>query len=433
MDSRTFDVSEDEIPNPERGFYQLIDLANVRDFRFLRAKGWTLGLASVSLAAYRNSELSREFLDRLTEGFNAARASGIKIILRFKYAHHQGAEDASRERILGHLAQLAPLLQANSDVIAIVQAGFIGAWGEWHSSTNGLDNPTDRGELLRALLQALPSDRFIQVRRPLFKREFLGSAPLGPGEAWGGSWSSRIGHHNDAFLAGRTDMGTYVEPVDEELSYVALESRYVPMGGECDLLNPPRSSGANAVLEMKRLHYTYLNGEFLRAVLDEWAREGRLSEIRDHLGYRMSLLDATWTSAVRPGGVLEVSLHLRNSGYAAPFNRRPVYIVLANDTRREAARIDSTDVRKWVPGDDFWLRVKLRVPATLPRDRFRLSLWLPDASLSLQSKADYAIRLANLGVWDPKSGYNQVTDSLQVDPSAPGERDPSASALVELR
>ncbi len=432
MTGRAFAVSDGELPNPERGFYKWIDIVNVRDFRYMRDTGWTLGFCSLSLAAWRDSALPQDYLDRLNAGFAAVRKAGIKTIVRFKYANWTGDVDASKERILGHIAQLAPVLQANGDVIAVLQAGFIGAYGEWHTSTHGLDNPRDRGDILQALLQVMPPERSIQVRTPAFKGSIVGDAPVGPEEAWCGSWRARVGHHNDAFLGSWNDKGTYTAPVEASKAYVESESRFVPVGGECNTVNPPQTEGWNAVQEMMRLRFSFLSGTYLRAVINGWAETGWLPEIRKHLGYRISLMDAAWNQSVRPGGILKLSLHLRNSGYAAPFNARPLYVVLAGENRWHAARIASTDVRRWDGGRDAWVHLKLQVPADLPAGNYRLSLWLPDAALSLQYRPEYAIRLANEGIWDAASGCNRVADALQVDPAAAGSANPSAITFEEL-
>ena len=57
------------------------------------------------------------------------RGAGVKCILRFAYAQRIGEPDAPLSVVLGHLEQLAPIVQENVDVIAVVQAGLIGTWG----------------------------------------------------------------------------------------------------------------------------------------------------------------------------------------------------------------------------------------------------------------------------------------------------------------
>src|SRR5207249_176353 len=121
----------------------------------------------------------------------------------------------------------APVLRANADVIAVMDAGFIGAWGEWHSSTHGLDNVRDRNDILAAVLAALPPSRSATVRSPLYKvGAFTGR--ISAVRAHDGSPASRVGHGNSCFLASDNDAGTYGEPIDRWKEFVADEGRYTP-------------------------------------------------------------------------------------------------------------------------------------------------------------------------------------------------------------
>jgi hypothetical protein len=118
------------------------------------------------------------------------------------------APDALLARVLEHIGQLTPVLADNEDVIAVLQAGFIGAWGEWHSSTNDLDSDANKQTILTALLAALPPSRMAQVRTPVYKSKIFGTS-LADGEAYAGTSKARTGHHTDCFLASSTDYGTY--------------------------------------------------------------------------------------------------------------------------------------------------------------------------------------------------------------------------------
>ena len=93
--------------------------------------------------------------------------------------------DAPKNIVLNQIAQLKPLLQDNADVIACLQMGFIGTWGEnYYSdyfgdpSSNGKGkltdkNWSDKNEVLKALLDALPQSRMIQVRTPQMKQRYV--------------------------------------------------------------------------------------------------------------------------------------------------------------------------------------------------------------------------------------------------------------------
>ena len=112
--------------------------------RELVSRGLRLVYGKFLLDDYRDQPLDPAVLTEIDDALGLARDAGLKVVPRFYYADAGDQPDAPLDRILGHIDQLGPILADNEDVIAVVQAGFIGAWGEWHSSQNGLDNPTDR-------------------------------------------------------------------------------------------------------------------------------------------------------------------------------------------------------------------------------------------------------------------------------------------------
>lgn len=407
------DESSADVLNPERGFYTGFDLLRPNGAS-LRDRGHSLALAIVRLDAFRDRPIDGPTLAAIEAGFDQVRAAGIKIILRFTY-NAAFAPDASREQILAHIDQLEPILRANDDVIAVMQAGFIGAWGEWHSSTNGLDNDADRNAILGALLESLPERRSVQVRTPMFKEAAVG-APIDEDEAFTGTGRARVGHHNDCFLASDDDLGTYAEPVESWLDYVAQDSRFVPMGGETCAVYPPRTDCDAAIAALAGHHWSYLNRDYQRAVIDEWSTQGCESEIRQRLGYR---LVATWishTDAVEPGGLLEVDVEIENLGFAAPFNERPVYLVLTGpDGRRHTTLLADVDPRRWAAGETAMVVARLEVPSDLEPGDYSLALWLPDSDERLAADPRYAIRLANADTWEAATGDNVLSRALVVE------------------
>ena len=196
--------------SPERGFWRFVDddFAKVSDENLaaLYEEGLTLGFGIVQLEKYRGTELPPEFIAQLQTRFDATRKAGIKIILRFAYNYpsssteYENAKDAPLAIVLRHIGQLAPLLSANSDVIAVMQAGFIGAWGEGHTSSNQLDSDANKALIRDALLAAVPADIPLQWRYPADLIAWQKAGTIG-----------RFGFHNDCFLSSPTDVGTYAE------------------------------------------------------------------------------------------------------------------------------------------------------------------------------------------------------------------------------
>jgi hypothetical protein len=424
-----FDPIDDDILNPERGFYDWADLTSGDDLAYVRANGLTVAWASGALDSYRTSAIPSSYLDSLDAGLARARDAGIKIYLRFSYNSSMSDPDASKAQILAHLTQLAPLLAANADVIVALQAGFIGAWGEWHSSTNGLDNPTDRAAILAAILDALPASRMTQVRTPMYKSDALGG-PLADAAAFSGTEAARVGHHNDCFLASDDDWGTYADPIDDWKAFVAQEGRFTPVGGETCNVNPPRSECTSATAEMAQLHWSLLNLRYHQGVIDGWSTGGCLDEIKRKLGYRLELQAASHSERVRPGGVLVVEATIANTGWASPFNARPVFVVLDDGTTRRAARLTGVDPRRWEAGATASVLARLRVPAAAAAGTYSLALWLADEATSLRDVPEYAIRFASDTTWS--AGANVFATDLLVDPQAPGNIEPGATEFVEI-
>lgn len=431
MISREFSESNVDFLNPERGYYVGYNLRGGSSAASVRSGGHSLAIAIVNLQDYRAEPLDSTILGQLATGLQRVREAGIKVVLRFTY-NAAFTDDAPKSVVLGHIEQLAPLLQENADVIAVLQAGFIGAWGEWHGSTNGLDNTEDRNDIIDALLAAMPASRNVQLRAPMYKAAYVPGEALDAAEAYTGTAKARLGHHNDCFLASESDLGTYASPIEQWEDYVADDGQYTAIGGETCIVYPAKTNCESAILEMETAHWSYLNRQYNVDVLEGWQAGGCADEIERRLGYRFALDRVAHTEAVPPGGLLAVEIELHNSGFAAPYNRRPVELVLTDGTTRRSVRLAGLDARQWQPGAPATVTAVLRVPADLTPGNYTLALRLPDEAPNLAGDARYAIRLANDDIWDEVTGDNVLTRSLAIDPSAPGPRDASATELVQM-
>jgi hypothetical protein len=423
----TYEPSSADILNPERGLYLAGRIAEAWNFSKFRSNGMTLTYAHVDLPL--SGPIPDATMTAMTTGLANVRAAGLKIIVRFAYNSAAGMPDAPLATVLAHIDQLKPLLTANADVIIALEAGMIGEWGEWHDSTNGLDNPAARKTIVEAELAALPASRTVLLRTPMYKQENWGG-PITDG--FTGEAAARIGQHNDCFLATDTDYGTYTQPVEDWKDFVAGEGQFVPIeGGPCKV-NPPRSSCASALEELARLHYSMLSSRGNDSVWDMWKADGCATEIGQRVGYRLQLDRAEIPVAVAPGGVIPLKVDLENVGFASPFTERPVYVVLDGNGASFQVKLANVDPRRWLPGKASF-STRLRVPATLPAGTYRLALWLPDADPGLRDRADYAIQLANTGTWSAETATNTLTDQLVIDSTAVGDDiDASATELVEL-
>ncbi|WP_437842446.1 DUF4832 domain-containing protein [Sorangium sp. So ce1153] len=409
-DDPSGDVECQGVRNPERGVFRFMDLRSLEPLSDLRDQGYTLIYGKVLIDDYRTRDIDQSLIDQLDESFAAARSAGLKVLPRIYYATDIGEPDAPLSRVLAHIEQLRPVLEENADVIAVLNPGFVGAWGEWHSSTNDLTEPSNRKQIFDALLEALPSSRMTLARRPSHKQEAYGG-PLTEATAFSGAPLSRVGHHDDCFLASDDDEGTYQLPGEKE--YAVEDSAFVPVGGETCAVNPPRSQCASALAELSLHHWSFLHTDYHPDVIADWKAEGCFETIACRLGYRFVVMGHESPEQVARGQSLSLRLRVSNDGYARAYNPRPVHLVLQQGDARHVLEVDA-DPRRWAPGAESDLCLQAQIPADLPPGDYQLGLWLPDGAERLRDDPRYAIRFSSGATWDSASGVNLLDATVQV-------------------
>ena len=182
--------STENIVNPERGFYQALGrsipaegreawwseetfAAYTRSFGIIHLR---LGLESFSSAAGgKDSPVSEDALAALSATLDALRQAGGTAIVRFSYNYEGKTVDGryvdwepAPELIETHIAQLGGVLARNTDVVAAVETGMLGPWGEQHSTALATSGEEIFYRIVEAWLRAIPSNRTVSVRRPLY-------------------------------------------------------------------------------------------------------------------------------------------------------------------------------------------------------------------------------------------------------------------------
>jgi len=424
----TYTASDEVFPNPERGFYIDIDLINQTNFASLAAQGERIAYAYVPLVDYRTQDLPATFLQKLDAGLARMRASGMKVIIRFSYTSANGPNvesepDASLAQLNRHLAQMKPTLDAYADAILAMEAGMVGAWGEWHHSSNGLDVEPARSAVFDALLANFPSRRAVLFR---FPRDLILHFPtaLTSAQAFNGSAQARAGHHNDCFMADYHDSGTWIPEANADAlkAYIAQMTQFVPMGGEsCN--DAPRGDCALVQSEMARFHWSFFDPNMPSI----W--EGCRSILAKKLGYRLRLVQAELPNQLAPGQTVPGWLDVVNDGYAPPINPRAVELILRNSSTGAITKLAvSTDPRRWLPGATQRVNLGMALPNDLALGNYDLLLSLPDPEPTLNGQVGQRIRLANLNTWESATGFNRLNAVLTV--TSGGGNPPAATATA---
>jgi hypothetical protein len=387
------------------------------------SEGMTMAVCSMSLASFINSPINQAKLDLFQTNMNAFRTAGLKAIVRFSYSSDTSGTDASLTQINAHLDQLKPYLEKNKDVIAVVQSGFIGGWGEWaysqHFGNLGsvtAQQWTDRKAVADKLIATVPAERMVALRTPDFKRRFTGTTPLAASEAFNGTARARLAHHNDCFLASSNDWGTYTN-TSVEYPFLQTETTHLAMGGETCNYAPPRSDCPTALKELSMFHYSYLSNGYIKSVLDGFKAQGCYEEIKQRLGYRFVLQNGSYSSTAKPGGPLAVSFNMLNKGFAAPYNTRNVELILRNTSTSAVYRFKlNTDPRLWLPGQTSTVNQSVTLPADMPKGNYAVLLNLPDPMSALSTRPEYSIQLANTNTWEAATGFNNLNQVIGVAP-----------------
>ncbi len=439
--ARVYARSDDDFANPERGFYwqltpfwkgterQPIDPQSLRRFR---QQGVSVVRAYYVIDEFRDQLLPREALQGVRADFDAVRQAGLKIIPRFAYNFPTiqtfgQAIDAPLEQVLRHIDQLRPILRENADVIAFMEMGFVGAWGEWHSSSNGLLQPdrslnSKSSTIIKRLLKTLPKSRMLALRYPFQKEQLFGSRPLSAARAFTGTPQARVGAHNDCFASGKSDWGTYSPPrampqtIASLKGYLSDDNRFVVQGGEScgtdgasSVRSEPYAHCPSALADLSMMRWSTINLGYHPEVIKLWQEEGCLEEIRRRLGYRFRLVDGAMSPTVPRGGRFFLRLTVENDGWAAPYNPRLVEIVLRHrPTGRLFKYRVKVDPRRWGPGATHIVAFERSLPRSVSAGEYDVLLNLPDPEPGLYGRPEYSIRFANVGTWEAVNGFNDL-------------------------
>lgn len=452
--NHSFTEADGDIANPERGFYKHFEYkfdggstpsTTIASYTFEEP----LVLTIFYLRDYRTSDhLSEAVLNKFNAEMNATRAKGKKAIVRFAYTWlDETPHDPSPEQVINHLDDLAPYFAAHEDVIYLVQAGFIGTYGEWYYkdtdfkwtlSGSTLSNYSNASSVITKMLAVVPESRQIALRTSFYKRWYLYPSAINTVVpdivSWGSTPNQRIGYYNDGFRGSSNDIGTFESDQDRTQWYG--QGQWLVCGGESAYVgtdsnhndkldpeekqawidaNPTLANPDNSIAAMKQQHFSYLHYAASNILMDYWAGPGgdvscganRMPDFQKALGYRLVLGDVSLSGDLTSGSTVTYSIAIRNKGCARVIYPRPCQLVLIHNGTATVVKDNLTDVRNLVPGADATV---IEGSFVLPQNVYKndaLAIWLPDNDVDLRDTPAYSIHLANSDItWD--EGYNII-------------------------
>lgn len=418
----TYQSSNNVISNPERGFMHHWEVRSegtplsLVTLNSLKTENVTIINRIYYMDNFKNTDLSVTQLDLIKTDFELLRTAGVKCVLRFAYNSDQNATDAPLSIIERHLDQLKPIVTENADVIAFLQAGFIGAWGEWYYTTNNLTTPENKKAVIKKLLEIFPKEIKIQLRTPAYKQEYFNSTtPMDATIGYGITDMARVGFHNDCFLASADDYGTY-QNVTADKNYISKEALFVPTGGEtCPPSGIPTASCITADLEMGLLKWTYLNLDYYGPVINVWRNNNCFTDFQKELGYRILLKSASLKKETKSNSSFELNTIVNNAGFAPVYNKKNTFLVfksVSDETLYKKAL--NFDIRKVVPNTNYELKESVSLSG-IPAGKYKLYLKIEDSYTALSDRPEFSIQLANKDTWDSNKGMNSLLHTLTIN------------------
>ncbi|MEQ8580372.1 MAG: DUF4832 domain-containing protein [Marinoscillum sp.] len=413
--------SMESFPNPERGFLHLTAVFSEGSpltqsaLQNLRNDNISLVWRLYYFEKFKQIDLSQAQLDLIQTDMDNLRSVGLKCVLRFAYTNNSDdGTDAPIEIVERHLDQLKPLFKANADVIAFVNAGFAGLWGEWHSSSNNLTALANQKRIVTKLLEVIPSEIKIQLRTPRQKRDVFGEQTAMTDEiGYSDAAIARVGHHNDCFMASDNDYGTYDNPTTDK-NYISQEAFYVPTGGEtCPPSGVDAADCEEARETMSLLKWSYLNLDWYKPIIDGWKSEGCFEEFERDMGYRLALDSTIIDSVMSKSTSLDIAIYLYNHGWAPIYNHKTVSLVLSPTSGDPVRMILDVDIRKARPGESFNITETIDL-SDVPTGTYVLYLHIADQFESIAERPEYSVRLANENVWDSNTGWNDLLQTIEI-------------------
>lgn len=145
--------------------------------------------------------------------------------------------------------------------------------------------------------------------------------------------------------------------------------------------------------------------------------------IRDHLGYRLELQTLTAPRKLSYDKPNKVEITLINRGFSTLFNEHLVFVVLIDEndiiTNVVHTKNNVHDWQPYQPGDTeckpliHTIQAEIKIPDYLSKGKYRLGLWIPDASEKLMLDTRYSIRCANGDIdWWISPDGNQAINIL---------------------
>lgn len=350
--------------------------------------------------------LTDDALQSLKLTFDNLRASEVSATIRFTYdPEGKGNKPNEKERpsveppfdlVLQHVEQVAKIVAQYKDCIYSIDTGFLGPWGEQHTTKLGEVNEENKEtyyRLIETWLEHTNREMNLMVRKPQIFLHWFNTKynknykienidTIAKDET---AESMLISVWNDGYLYNAEDHGTFT---NREKEVAWLSTRTGMYGGEVEAgdLNNFYATGARMVTESFVTHTTHLNSAYDQNVIKSntkgtaWQQQTYgvgldsllidplytgmtyYKYIENHLGYRLVLRKSEMSETVKAGEKLWLKGDIENVGFAPVTTAKKVYVVLTCGNKVSYQEVDF-DVRSILSRTTKTYEFAVNIPA----------------------------------------------------------------------
>ena len=395
----------------------------------------------------KDYDLDQTFFDSWRQTFDNCRKNGCMIAVRFRYDAIGKAdpEPASFDKVLAHIKQIkdSKILSDNEDILAYVESGFVGKWGEQHGGKyTTVDYKT---RLLSAMLNAVPEPVPVTVRTPDTFANLIGlsRADLADDKYYKRySFSDpdvvvdpfpcildfeRVGLYDDGYMGSDSDLGTYADR-EIETEWLSRVTHNTYFGGEFsgDIDYAKQFNTylpENAIPEMYKTRLSYINGNIFQLYKDytfgeEYSVEGIDNSayygqsvfqfIRDHIGYRFVVRKAENTAQTAQGGDVQMKFDLENTGFGEVVFPTRQKVMLEKDGVIYSTNVSFNGGAEWDTVRNISNDLSIKLPDSIDPGGWNIYLRITPAVSNIGHTPKYGIRFANDGIWNAQLGANYM-------------------------
>ncbi|WP_295154952.1 DUF4832 domain-containing protein [uncultured Ruminococcus sp.] len=469
----SYTESLEDTHNPYRGFYQAYQINYKRDKTNCSAQKSTLASIDSAASKYQLVHLRIDLSDfsaQNRKGSNAVshsddayidsanddvekalgellarlRKNNQSAVIRFAYDYNYTGctadgvdkngkpyyrtvwEPTDDSVIAQHQEKVGAVISGYTDVIAAVECGIIGPWGEMHTSSR--TDAASEKKIIGKWLEVLPEELTVNVRKPSDFCAWSGVdiSDIDQYTAEEGTDAYRIGLYNDGYLGSSSDLGTYKNR-DKEIKWLTTRTAHTLFGGELVKWDSgdsstPRNNIAYIEKEGFKTHTSYLNKDWNDVVMNGFRNttynggdslyKGKTTEfeyLTNRMGYRFVVRDVYMTTELSPDENFVLQTFVENVGFGNLIKDEKTSVMIKGDDFEKEFKLWEPDevesasdfnARNWLSGTSLTDRktnimsAELDLPDDMPAGDYKVYIKIANRK---EGEGEYPIRFSNEG------------------------------------